>query len=159
LRKFRIICSQEEDYEPRDYPLEAASFYTTLQHNYKLEELELGSWEFKLSNAPAVAPAWKMTRKMFPSDNQNEKFRFHLANIHFLLSLNRSGRGKVMGPSAKKPTNHDWINAMADQEDLSAVYYFLRANPALCKIAPKATTVRKTANKKGHGKCKNEDWL
>ena len=53
-------------------------------------------------------------------------------DIDYYLKLNRAGRSKVI--DRHDATESDWMEVLEDSDgDVDCLYYFLRANPALCE--------------------------
>lgn len=65
----------------------------------------------------------------------------HLEHLEFQLSLNRMGRARLLAPGSLAgdhvlASTEDWMEAIANQDDPSVIFYFLQKNPSLCLPDP-----------------------
>ena len=84
-----------------------------------------------------------------------------LADINFYLALNKLGRSKLFSPgNTVFAPPEEWIQAMADQDDISILYYFLSKNPALCysgtKVGGHKQTKRCNSSRSATQKCESD---
>lgn len=95
-----------------------AAFSLMLEdHNFTLEELDLKMWE-----------TWRPITLRLCKEMQQ-----HLKAIKFFLSLNNTGRAKLLSAKQHLPTltPADWMEHISGVKDLSSLNYFLKVNPCL----------------------------
>jgi len=104
---------------------ELSAFYGALGHNTVLKKVNVWGWPDR-----------------FNRDSADDSLRRLNAGIEFYLSLNQMGREQLLEPSTESSEKNRWMMAVADEEDPSNIYNFLRMNPCLCLPQAKLATAR-----------------
>ena len=92
-------------------------------HNFVLRELEVGQWTVQQTT-------------------EDSPEREHLQAVEFYLNLNQLGRQHLIANANNQGATHeDWMDAIANRDDPSVIYYFLRKNPSICRYTPSPEVV------------------
>ena len=105
--------------EPRDADLDA--FAEAMRENFALKRLEL--WKEYRWNSQDID--WE---PIYEDRRVQQTFR----EIEFYLKLNVMGRYQVLADRNHTATAEEWLQKIADKEDVSVIYYFARQNPLVC---------------------------
>jgi hypothetical protein len=60
----------------------------------------------------------------------------HFQAIDFYLTLNRYGRHRLISDPEQTATQEDWLDAVANRDDPSVIFYFIQKNPSICRYTP-----------------------
>lgn len=120
---------------------EVTAFHTCLRdYNFTLEEV--------LTGGASGKERWTLPTRGETSLARD--IQEQLNGINFLLSLNRMGRRKLLSPlkapggaetnnsngstsgNAILASTDEWMEAIANKDDPSMIFYFLQKNPSLC---------------------------
>lgn len=146
----------------RTLPSELAAMFSTVPHKLKTLELRVsGNWDFSLlansltethslENLKVQRSGWLLlpvlekevaafgsaleictTLKELSMDWHINEYNIHVSEscheahrrVKFLLQVNTKGR---------IPTADDWMDQVADEDNASLIYFYLRQNPLLC---------------------------
>lgn len=88
--------------------------------NYTLKKLQV-----------AKETQWSDEDNTYVPIYQDKKVKEAAEKLDFYLSLNRAGRHLLLADRDQAATPDDWLDAIADNQDLSVVFYFVRRNPFL----------------------------
>ena len=110
---------------------EVSAFRNALFKNTTLKRLVVQDWTTDRWDLDALYNPFKLAQKKgLPEESTKD-----LAAVYFCLRLNNTGRDKILAWKEAVPACKTWLVAtVANEDDLSVVYYYLRHNPSVLNL-------------------------